>query len=69
MKKTVWLARDKDGDLYMYFVKPVEDYVSPSFWRSTEYVNVTNTSIDKESSCISPGSEPVECTLATAGPN
>lgn len=60
MKKTCWIARDIDGDIYIHFEKPSEDYVTPKFWRSSDYVNVSKTSLDKIHSNITPGSEPVE---------
>jgi hypothetical protein len=69
MKQTVWLARDNDGDLYIHFAKPVEDYVSPSFWRSSDYVNVSNTSLDKKFESVLPGSAPIECSVETTEPN
>ena len=60
MKKTCWIARDIDGDLYLHFEKPVEDYVTPKFWISNDYVNISKTSLDMLFNYITPGDVPIE---------
>lgn len=60
MKKQYWIARDKDGDIFLHFSKPAEDYVTPGFWISNDYVNVSRTSLDGDFSFIEPGSATLE---------
>lgn len=59
MSVNCWLARDLDGDLYLHFSEPKEDYVSKKFWISHNSVNVSKTKLDENFSFIAPGSYPI----------
>ena len=64
MSLKCWLARDLDGDIYLHFSEPKEDYVSPKFWVSRKSVNVSKTAIDEAYSYVVAGSEPVCVSLS-----
>lgn len=45
---SAWVARDVDGRLYMNFSKPRKNTLSVKGWVGHDYIDVTNTYLDKQ---------------------
>jgi len=45
---SAWLARDKDGRLYMNFSEPRKNTLSVKGWVGHDYIDVTNTELDRQ---------------------
>lgn len=45
---SAWVARDKDGRLYMNFSEPRKNTLSIKGWVGHDYIDVTNTELDKQ---------------------
>ena len=45
---SAWVARDKDGRLYMNFSEPRKNTLSIIGWVGHDYIDVTNTELDKQ---------------------
>ena len=44
---SAWVARDKDGRLYMNFSEPRKNTLSIIGWVGHDYIDVTGTELDK----------------------
>lgn len=44
---SAWVARDVDGRLYMNFSEPRKNTLSVKGWVGHDYIDVTNTELDK----------------------
>lgn len=49
MKTKVWIARDKDGELYLYNNKPVLGYAGISYYSQYKRDMLTYMKIDRDS--------------------
>lgn len=45
---SAWVARDKDGRLYMNFSEPRKNTLSIIGWVGHDYIEITNTELDKQ---------------------
>ncbi len=62
----VWIARDENGQLFMYFNEPIIDYTSGIHWQSFPYkhmVNIDSTPIAEKLKDLKYTDKPVKAKL------
>ena len=63
MELSAWVARDKDGRLYMNFSEPRKNTLSIKGWVGHDYIEVTNTELDKRLEHLRSEDAPVQIVI------
>lgn len=60
----IWIARDGNGSLYMYFQEPVRNNITLPHWKGGTYVCLDDTPLDDYFVSLSFDDGPVKITLS-----
>lgn len=60
----IWIARDGNGSLYMYFQEPVRNNITLPNWKGGTYVCIDGTPLDEDFEALSFDDGPIRISIS-----